>query len=279
MGTCESLFLTKREKSKHKNPYDNNDQDYLKNKGPNFYCAPIDSSVKNDNVYVNDVSISQTTMTMDMSQYNNYNRRPQIYQYINKYKTNGLQNSVVKASLVELGQGNSLVYSNIKNSKVNQTNSLYTSKYDDTGYESSYDGYEMIIDGKMDEELVQKSNDKNTINNYNEFIKKIDNNNKNNNNAKNQKIMDYYKKNINNDNNKDNNNKNNINNKNLDVILEESNKEGDELSRIPSSADINKLKINNINNNVNNNKNINNNKNNNNIKNNMQRYIQSMGKY
>ena len=274
MGTCESFFQLNREKSKYKNSKDYNNEANLKNKGPNFYCAPIDSSVNNDNIYVKDISMSQTTMTMDMSQYNDY-KRPQIYQYINKYQKNGLQNSVVKASLVELGQNNnSLVYSNIKNSKVNQTNSLYTSKCDDTGYESSYDGYEMIIDGKMDEELVQKSTDKNTINNYNEFIKKKDNNNNNN---KNPKIMDYYKKNLNND----NNNKNNNNNKNLDVILKESNKEGDDLSRIPSPSDIQKLKINkNINNNKNSkNNNINSKNNNLNMKNNMINYIQSMGKY
>ena len=276
MGTCESLFLSIREKSKHKNPYDYNDQSYLKNKGPNFYCAPIDSSQNNDNIYVNDVSMSQTTMTMDMSQYNDYHK-PQIYQYINKYKTNGLQNSIVKASLVELGnQGNSLVYSNIKNSKVSQTNSLYTSKFDDTGYESSYEGCEMIVDGKINEELVQKSTDKNTINNYNEFIKKKDDNNDIS--TKSPKIMDYYKKNSNNNNN--NNNNNSI--KNLDIILEEKNKEGDEISGIPSSPDIKKLKVNNNTNKiVNNNKKINysKNNNNNNIKINMQRYIQSMGKY
>ena len=100
--------------------------------------------------------MSQTTMIMDMSQYNDY-QKPQIYQYSNKYKTNGLQNNVVRASLDEIGnQGNSLVYSNIKNSRASQTNSLYTSKCDDTGYESSYCRFEMIIDGKMDEELVQK---------------------------------------------------------------------------------------------------------------------------
>ena len=158
MGTFESLFLSNREKSKYKNRYDYNNQTNLKKIVPNFYYAPIDSSPNNDNIYVNDIIISQTTttMTMDMSQYKDY-RKPQIYQYINKYKTNGLKNSVVKASLVELGnQGNSLVYSNIKNSRVSQTNSLYINKCDDTGYESSYDGFEMIIDGKMDEELVQK---------------------------------------------------------------------------------------------------------------------------
>ena len=43
----------------------------------------------------------------------------------------------------------------------------------------------------MDEELVKNSCDKNTINNYNEFIGKKDSNSlKNNNN----KIMDYYHK-------------------------------------------------------------------------------------
>ena len=42
--------------------------------------------------------------------------------------------------------------------------------YDDTGNESSYEGIEMIIDGKMDEDMIKKSTDQNTINNYNEFI-------------------------------------------------------------------------------------------------------------
>ena len=75
-----------------------------------------------------------------------------MYQYINNYKTNGLQRSVAKASLVELGRGNSLLNSNLQNPVVNP-NSIYSSKIEETGYESSYEGIEMIIDGKMDEDL------------------------------------------------------------------------------------------------------------------------------
>ena len=102
--------------------------------------------------------------------------------------------------------------SNTKNSGANQMSSFYNSKYEDTGYESSYEGCEMIIDGKMDEELVRKSSDKNTLNNYNEFIKKKEENNINN-----KKVLHYYQK----------------NNKNLETIDEEK-KEGYDLNRISS---------------------------------------------
>ena len=170
MGICDSDFNYDKENLKNKDSK-------IPIKGSNFFSAPIDSSPYNDNVYVNDNSMSQT-MTIDMSHYQSQ-KPPIMYQYINKYKTNGLQKSVAKASLVELGKGNS-IYSNLQNSVANP-NSIYSSKIEETGYESSYDGIEMIVDGKMDEDLVQKSNDINTINNYNEFIKKKDNSNNGNN--------------------------------------------------------------------------------------------------
>ena len=160
-----------------------------------------------------------------------------------RFTSNGLQKSVAKASLVELGnQGNSLMYSNIKNnSRANQTSIFTSSRIDDTGYESSYDGFEMIVDGKMDEDLVKNSSDKNTINNYNEFIKKNEDN-------KNKKVMDYYHKTF-------------INNNKTNNEIES--KDGDDLSGIPISG-VNQLK----------------NKNNNmNINENMKKYIQSMGKF
>jgi len=183
MGACESLF--KEDKKKKIFPREDR-VNKPKNVGRNLFSAPINNSTTND---INQTTLSQ--MTMEVSQHYEPSKRPQVYQYVNKYKTNGLQRSVVKASLVELGQGNSLMFSGIKGSRANQTNSLYTSRADDTGYDSSYDQCEMIVDGKMDEELVKKSCDKNTINNYNEFIGKKDSNNlKNGNN----KIMDYYHK-------------------------------------------------------------------------------------
>ena len=226
MGTCDSLINgSNKDKDKKKNNRLKGNK-HLKNKGSNLYCAPIDSSLNNGNAYTNSINMSQMTMTHDMSHYQEY-QRPPIYKYVNMYKSKGLQRSIAKASLVELGgEGNSLFCSNIKNSGMNQINSLYTSKYDDTGYESSYDGVEMIIDGKMDEELVQKSTDKNTINSYNEFIRKKEDNKDNGINGN--KIMDYYKKSSSNK------------NKQLEVINEE-NKNGDDLSRI-SSGEVKKSK-------------------------------------
>ena len=242
MGACETFLNPKKDKQKA----NKQNEQFPKNKGSNLFCAPIDSATNNDNIYVNSKSMSQ--MTMDISHYQA--QKPAIYKYINQYKTNGLQKSVAKASLVELGNGNSLMLSNMKNSKANQTiNSIYTSKYDETGYESSYDGFEMIIDGKMDEELVKKSSDKNTINNYNEFIKKKEDDI---NNLNNKKIVDYYKK---------NKNINKFPEDNLDSI--DINKDGDELSRIPS-ADISLIKKTNSNKNM---------------KSKMKNYINSIGKY
>lgn len=211
MGICDSDFNYDKENLKNKDSK-------IPIKGSNFFSAPIDSSPYNDNVYVNDNSMSQT-MTIDMSHYQSQ-KPPIMYQYINKYKTNGLQKSVAKASLVELGKGNS-IYSNLQNSVANP-NSIYSSKIEETGYESSYDGIEMIVDGKMDEDLVQKSNDINTINNYNEFIKKKDNSN-NGNNIKNNKFMEYYHKNSSSSNEKNKNNNGNS----------KENKEEDAVSDIP----------------------------------------------
>ena len=237
MGICETLSNDKYDDKNHKYKVSNK----KKKKGSNLFSAPIDSSPNNDNIYVNN-SLSQ--MTMDNSYYNNY-KKPNVYKYINKYKTNGFQKSIVKASLEELGgQGNSLMNSNKKNSIVNQ-NSIYSSKYDDTGYESSYEGFEeMIIDGKMNEDLVKKSEDKNTLNNYNEFIKKKGENND----IKKNLILDYYNK------------SSSSGDKKVDEIKKnnEENKESDELSGIPLGS-IKPLKNNN--------------------KGNMQKYLLSMGKY
>ena len=215
MGVCKSL-TSKVENSNLRYKVTNKN----KNKGSNLFCAPIDSSANNDNIYINN-SMSQT-MTIDMSHYKEY-QKPQIYKYVNKYKTKGLQKSIVKGSLVELeGQGNSLLNSNIKNSNINQ-NSLYSSKIDDIGYESSYEGFEeMIIDGKMDEDLVRNSNDKNTINNYNEFIRKKDDNSG----TKKNIVLDYYNKSC------------SGSNKKLEKMEEnkEENKNKDDLSLIPSGS-------------------------------------------
>ncbi len=218
MGACDSMF-----KSEDKNriiPREDK-KNIPKNVGENYISAPLNNSTTNNDI--NQTNFSQ--MTMEVSQHYEPPSRPVVYQYVNKYKTNGLQRSVAKASLRELEQGNSLMFSGIKGSRANQTNSLYTSRADDTGYDSSYDQCEMIIDGKMDEELVKNSSDKNTINNYNEFIGKKDSNSlKNNNN----KIWDYYKK-----------------KKDLNTIPEDNKDKESDLSIIPSTPNKNSGKRNN----------------------------------
>ena len=151
MGACDSLFKDQKKTFIPRG----NVMNRPKNVGANLFSAPINNSTTNNDI--NQTTLSQ--MTMEVSQHFEPSKRPQVYQYVNKYKNNGLQRSVVKASLVELGQGNSLMFSGVKGSRANQTNSLYTSRADDTGYDSSYDQCEMIIDGKMDEELVKNSCD------------------------------------------------------------------------------------------------------------------------
>ena len=182
------------------------------NKGRNYFSAPMSSSI-NDERTLNTNNISQMTMTMDKS-YNIDLKKPTMYQYSNAYKVNNsFQKSIIKASLREIGgQNNSLMLSNFQNQTI-PANSIYSSKYDDTKNESSFEVMEYIIDGKMDENMVKQSKDQNIINNYNEFITKKENNN----NLNNKKIMDYYYK--------------YNNNKNEDIILKEE-KEIDEMSGI-----------------------------------------------
>ena len=181
MGICESGLETEKEKS---NLNKENKKD------SNYFCAPISSCDNGNNMLFNN-SLSQTKTTIDMSHYNEP-QKPQIYQYINKYKNTGLQDTLVKASLVEFkGKNNSLNHSNIINSNINNNNiTIYSSRSELTS--TSLEGFEEIInDGMINEELIKKTCDKNTIHNYNEFIKQKEYVNKSNNN----KIMDYYYKN------------------------------------------------------------------------------------
>ena len=55
-------------------------------------------------------------------------------------------------------QGNSLINNKTENNNTMATNSIY-SIIDETGNESSI-GFEIIFDGKIDEDMVQKSTDK-----------------------------------------------------------------------------------------------------------------------
>ena len=162
MGNCDSTLKYNTQKKKVIN----------KNSGGPRFRAPVNENTKND-FTCNGNSISQ--MTIDISKNNNIinNKKPNIYKYTNSYNSNGNQNS--------------LMYNKTKKSYINQTaNSIYTNNFDETGNASSYDGVEMIADGKIDEDKVVKSKDQTTINNYNEFIRKK------NSDLPKMKVIDYY---------------------------------------------------------------------------------------
>ena len=175
MGTCESILNEKPKKKKT----------IKKNLGGQRFRAPVNS---NNHTYFGN-GISQRTLDISQTRDKDllYNKKPKVYKYINEYNN---QKSLVNGTLVELGQGNSLMNNKIKNSFLNGTyNSIYTNNIDETGNLSSFEAIEMIQDGKVDFDMVKKSTDKTTINNYNEFIGK-----KNNNHQKKDLINCYYKK-------------------------------------------------------------------------------------
>ena len=176
MGSCES-FLNDNPKKKKVTQ---------KNIGTQGFNAPVNTN--NQTNFGNTMS----QMTLDITQTRDrellFNKKPKMYKYINSYKTKDTQSSLINGTLVDLEQGNSL-YRNQKKSNLNGTyNSIYTNNIDETGNMSSYDGIEMIQDGKVDIDMVKKSTDKTTMNNYNEFIGKKNNNLQKNN------LINYYNK-------------------------------------------------------------------------------------
>ena len=178
MGSCESILNGSKKKKENQ-----------KNIGTPGFNAPINKS--NQTNFGN----SMSQMTLDITQTKDrellVNKKPKMYVYINEYKTKDTQNSLINGTLVELEQGNSLYRNQIKSNLNGTYNSIYTNNIDETGNMSSYDGIEMIQDGKVDIDMVKKSTDKTTMNNYNEFIGK-----KNNNSQKNNLINCYNKKKI-----------------------------------------------------------------------------------
>lgn len=161
MGTCESIFNEKPKKKKN----------IKKNLGGQRFRAPVNS---NNHTYFGS-GISQRTLDISQTRDKDllYNKKPNVYKYVNEYNN---QRSLVNGTLVELGQ-NSLMNNKIKNSFLNGTyNSIYTNNIDETGNMSSFEAIEMIQDGKVDLDMIKKSTDKTTINNYNEFIGKKNNN-------------------------------------------------------------------------------------------------------
>ena len=160
MGACESNKSNRKMLKKT-------------NRGKQPYCAPVKDYLKNNNVS-NLGNTANTLSTIDLMSNNDfYKSNPSnLYKYKGTYYNKGEQVSLMTGSLHEL-QGNSLngptKYSKSKNI-IN--NSLQNTCIDETDKESSSDVMEIIFDGKMDENMIQKSTDQTTINSYNEFIGK-----------------------------------------------------------------------------------------------------------
>ena len=159
MGTCDSLI--EQFSSLNNSKISKNKE---KQKEKNF-CAPIKSSGINTFDYDN-MNLTNSKMTSD-------------------YKINELN---LKAPSID-----------IYDSKINNTNvkgsNFSNSTNIDGDHDSSYDGGEMIIDGKLDVNKVENSKDINTVRIYNEFIAGNDDEEEYNSN----KDIDYYKKNSSNE--------------------------------------------------------------------------------
>ncbi len=159
MGTCES---TNEKKGK---------ANIRKNKGKQLFSAPIKSKNNDNNMTSNLASTMNTISILDNKnlKYKNKNRPSLLYKYRGTYCKKGEQISIMTATLQDL-QGNSLINNKIENNNTMATNSIY-SIIDETANESSI-GFEIIFDGKIDEDMVQKSTDKSTVDNYIEFVGK-----------------------------------------------------------------------------------------------------------
>ena len=210
MGTCDTNKIKKKKTNKGKQPYCAPINDYLDNKSPNIGNA---------------INASQ----IDLMSNNDFIRKKPspLYKYNGTYYKKDEQTSIMTLSLQEL-QGNSLLTSKINNSLENNmsnNNSIYNTCIEEFDNESSSSNevLEIINNGKMDENMIQKSTDKTTIDNYNEFI---GNNEKF---TKNNKVDIYMKKCI----------KNNNNNK----ILKINDKKDIEAKINRNSSSFNKLNV------------------------------------
>ena len=155
MGICNSNINDKKDKINFPN-----------NKGKQLFSAPIRER-KNDNNMTDNLTTTMNTISqIDIKSLNHENRfKPSLlYKYKSTYCNKGEQISVMTATLQDL-QGNSLLNNKTENNNTKVANSIYTINEND-----SSNGFEIISDGKVDEDMVQKSTDKSTIDSYIEFI-------------------------------------------------------------------------------------------------------------
>ena len=160
MGICDSDNNDKKDKIKFPN-----------NKGKQLFSAPIGGR-KNDNNMTNNLTTTMNTISqVDIQSLNHENKiRPSLlYKYKSSYCNKGEQISVMTATLQDL-QGNSLLNNKTENNNTRVANSIYTFVDEN----DSSNGFEIIAEGVVDEDMVQKSTDKSTIDSYIEFIGKKD---------------------------------------------------------------------------------------------------------
>ena len=172
-----------------------NENSKKSNRGKQQYCAKVNDYYNNENSTNLETTIN-TVSQMDLLSNNEFikNNPSPLYKYSGTYYKKGEQTSLMTVSLHEL-QGNSNSLNNkTKNSQIycntKDNDSIYKiTRINENDNESSSESIEIINDGRMDEKMVQKSTDKTTIENYNEYIGKNDNIVKKNNNK-----TDIYKR-------------------------------------------------------------------------------------
>ena len=160
MGICNSNNNGKKEKMKLRN-----------NKGKQPFSAPVKNRKKNNNMTNNLTTTMNTMSQIDIKSLNHENRiKPSLlYKYKSTYCNKGEQVSVMTATLQDL-QGNSLLNNKTENNNTKAANSIYTIADEN----DSSNGFEIISEGIVDEDMVQKSTDKSTIDSYIEFVAQKD---------------------------------------------------------------------------------------------------------
>ena len=148
MGLCES----------NQGPEGNRNKS---NKGRQLFNAPIRSNIA---CIKKNMMNSQSQIDFRQAKF------PKTYKYKGTYNKKGEYTTLISATL-EM-QGNSLMKNRSKDSR-EITRIDETEDIDET----SGNGVEYITDGKMNKEKVIQSNDKNTIDNYIEYVDNTDDKN------------------------------------------------------------------------------------------------------
>ena len=183
MGACDSINAK------------NQKANIRKNKGRQPFSAPI-SRKNNDNNMTSSLTTTMNTLSqLDIKKFNsgNKNRPSLLYKYKGTYCKKGEQISIMTATLQDL-QGNSLINNQTEKNNAMATNSIYTFIDED---EESSNGFEIISDGRVDKDMVQKSTDRGTIDSYLEYVE-----NREKNNSTNSRIYAYKNNKYSNNNNK-----------------------------------------------------------------------------